>query len=152
VWSVLPRANLFVDTQWACELSKVSVLLADDHPNFPKLVENLLKPEFEVVGIVCDGESLVEASLKLNPDIIVTDISMPVLSGFGAADRLRESGSTAKVIFLTVHSDPDFVRAGLATGALGYVVKPRVAADLSKAIREVLGGHVFISPDISTGN
>jgi len=79
-------------------------------------------------------------------------ISMPILSGFEAVDRLRKSGSTAKVIFLTVHSDPDFVRAGLATGAVGYVVKPRIATDLLVAIREVLEGHVFISQHLSTLN
>jgi DNA-binding NarL/FixJ family response regulator len=129
---------------------KVSVLLADDHPNFPRLVEDLLKPAFEVVGIVCDGVSLVKASLQLNPDIIVTDISMPALSGLEAADQLRKSGSKAKVIFLTVHSDPDFVRAGLDTGALGFVVKSRVATDLLEAIQKVLEGHVFISPHLST--
>jgi DNA-binding NarL/FixJ family response regulator len=133
-------------------LNKVSILLADDHPGFPGLVEDLLKLAFEVVGIVFDGESLVQASLKLNPDIILTDISMPILSGFEAVDRLRKSGSTAKVIFLTVHSDPDFVRAGLATGAVGYVVKPRIATDLLVAIREVLEGHVFISPHLSILN
>jgi len=133
-------------------LNKVSILLADDHPGFPGLVEDLLKLAFEVVGIVFDGESLVQASLKLNPDIILTDISMPIFSGFEAVDRLRKSGSTAKVIFLTVHSDPDFVRAGLATGAVGYVVKPRIATDLLVAIREVLEGHVFISPHLSILN
>ena len=130
-------------------MNKVGILLADDHPSFPKLVENLLTPSFEVVGIVSNGESLVAASMKLNPDIIITDISMPTLSGIEAADRLRKLGSRAKVIFLTVHSDSDFVRAGLATGAFGYVVKPRVATDLLTAIREVLGGRVFISPDPS---
>ena len=133
-------------------MNKVSILLADDHPGFPGLVEDLLKLAFEVVGIVFNGESLVQASSKLNPDIIVTDISMPILNGFEAVDRLRKSGSTAKVIFLTVHSDPDFVRAGLATGAVGYVVKPRIATDLLVAIREVLEGHVFISPHLSTLN
>ena len=133
-------------------MNKVSILLADDHPGFPGLVEDLLKPTFEVVGIVFDGESLVQASSRLNPDIILTDISMPILSGFEAVDRLRKWGSTAKVIFLTAHSDPDFVRAGLATGASGYVFKLRVATDLLVAIREVLEGHIFISPDLSTLN
>ena len=133
-------------------MNKVSILLADDHPGFPGLVEDLLKPTFEVIGIVFDGESLVQASSRLNPDIILTDISMPILSGFEAVDRLRKWGSTAKVIFLTAHSDPDFVRAGLATGASGYVFKLRVATDLLVAIREVLEGHIFISPDLSSLN
>ena len=130
----------------------MSILLADDHPGFPGLVEDLLKPTFEVVGIVFDGESLVQASSRLKPDIILTDISMPILSGFEAVDRLRKWGSTAKVIFLTVHADPDFVRAALSTGALGYVVKPRVATDLLAAIKEVLEGRVFISPYLLSRN
>jgi DNA-binding NarL/FixJ family response regulator len=133
-------------------LSKVSVLLADDHPGFPRLVEGLLTPTFDVVGIVRDGASLVQASQKLSPKIIVTDISMPALSGFEAAEILLKSGSTAKVIFLSAHRDPDFVRAGLATGASGYVIKNRVATDLLDAIREVLEGRVFISPNLSTEN
>ena len=133
-------------------MNKVSILLADDHPSFPKLVESLLKPAFDILAIVSNGESILEAYTRLKPDIIVTDISMPVLSGFEAAVRLRKSGCTAKVIFLTAHSDPDFVRAGLATGASGYVFKLRVATDLLVAIREVLEGHIFISPDLSTFN
>ena len=130
----------------------MSILLADDHPSFPKLVESLLKPAFDVLGIVSNGESILEAYTRLKPDIIVTDISMPVLSGFEAAVRLRKSGCTAKVIFLTVHADPDFVRAALSTGALGYVVKPRVAIDLLAAIKEVLEGRVFISPYLLSRN
>lgn len=133
-------------------MNKVSILLADDHPSFPKLVESLLKPAFDVLGIVFDGESILEAYTRLKPDIIVTDISMPVLSGIEAAVRLRKSGCTAKVIFLTVHADPDFVRAALSTGALGYVVKPRVATDLLAAIKEVLEGRVFISPYLLSRN
>ena len=130
----------------AGQLKKVSVLLADDHPHFPELVESLLEPAFEVVGKVCDGRALFEAALQLKPDVIVMDISMPVLNGIDAADELRRSGCTSKVIFLTVHSDPDFVRTCLATGAFGYIVKPRVALDLMPAIREALAGHLFISP------
>ena len=133
-------------------MNKVSILLADDHPSFPKLVESLLKPAFDVLAIVSNGESILEAYRRLKPDIIVTDISMPVLSGFEAAVRLRKSGCTAKVIFLTVHADPDFVRAALSTGALGYVVKPRVATDLLAAIKEVLEGRVFISPYLLSRN
>ena len=133
-------------------MNKVSILLADDHPSFPKLVESLLKPAFDVLAIVSNGESILEAYTRLKPDIIVTDISMPVLSGFEAAVRLRKSGCTAKVIFLTVHADPDFIRAALSTGALGYVVKPRVATDLLAAIKEVLEGRVFISPYLLSRN
>jgi DNA-binding NarL/FixJ family response regulator len=90
--------------------------------------------------------------MNLKPDVIVTDISMPVLNGIEAANQLNEAGCTSKIIFLTVHSDPDFVRTCLATGAFGYVVKSRVATDLLPAIHEALAGRLFISPSISHGN
>jgi DNA-binding NarL/FixJ family response regulator len=132
-------------TGWA-GLKKVQILLADDHPHFSDMVENLLGSTFEVVGKVGDGRALLEAAMKLKPDIIVTDISMPVLNGIDAADELQRAGCTSKIIFLTVHSDTDFVRTCIATGAFGYIVKPRVALDLVRAINEVLAGHLFISP------
>ena len=128
-------------------MNKVRILLADDHPQFPDLVESLLEPNCEVVGKVCDGRALVEAAERLYPDIIVTDISMPVLNGFEAAEQIQKAGSHAKIIFLTVHSDPDFVRTALSIGAFGYITKPRVALDLLPAIHEALADHLFISQD-----
>src|SRR5271163_1740881 len=113
------------------------------------MVESLLVPACEVVGTVSDGQSLFDAATRLKPDVIVTDITMPILSGIEASKRLRESGSSSKVIFLTVHSDGDFVQACLATGAAGYVLKPRIMSDLLLAIREVLAGRIFISPPFS---
>lgn len=133
-------------------MKKVRILLADDHPHFPELVESLLDPAFEVVGKVRDGRAMLDAALHLHPDVIVADISMPDLNGIEAADELRKSGCNSKVIFLTVHSDPDFIRACLATGAFGYVVKPRVAVDLLPAIQEALAGHLFISPQGAGNN
>jgi DNA-binding NarL/FixJ family response regulator len=127
----------------------VKVLLADDHPGFPGLVASLLESTFEVVGRVADGRSLFEAAMKLNPDVIVTDICMPVLNGLEAADLLRKSGCTAKIVFLSVHSEPDFVQAGLSAGALAYVVKPRLGTELVLAIREALAGKIFVSPGVS---
>lgn len=127
-------------------MSKLRILLADDHPHFPELVEGLLAPAFEVVRIVRDGRALFDAALDLKPDVIVTDISMPVLNGIEAVEELRRSGCTSRIIFLNVHSDPDFVRACLATGAFGFIFKSRVTFDLLPAIREALAGHVFVSP------
>jgi DNA-binding NarL/FixJ family response regulator len=85
---------------------KVRILLADDFPAFSDLVEGLLDPAFDVVGRVNDGEALVTEALKLNPDVIITDISMPVLSGIDAIRKLRQVGSRAEVMFLTTHSGP----------------------------------------------
>jgi DNA-binding NarL/FixJ family response regulator len=109
------------------------------------MVERLLRPKFEVVGKVVDGQSLFEAAIRLKPDVIVTDISMPILDGITTADRLRESGCASRIVFLTVHSDPDFVRACLATGAFAYVVKSHIETELVTAIRDALAGQVFIS-------
>ncbi len=126
-------------------MNKKRVLLADDHPHFADLVESLLGPAFEVVGKVCDGRALVEAAISLKPDLILTDISMPVLNGIEAVEELHRSGCNSKIIFVTVHSDQDFVRSCLAAGGAGYIIKPRVAVDLQAAIRQVLAGHLFIS-------
>jgi len=126
-------------------MNKVRILLADDHPQFLEIVERLLGPTFEIVGIVGDGRALFEAGLNLKPDVIVTDISMPVMNGIEAVDELRKANCASKVIFLTVHSDPDFVRACLAIGTIGYIFKPRVAVDLLAGIREALADHLFIS-------
>jgi len=122
------------------------ILLADDHRNLLELIRGLLEPTYDVVGFVEDGQSLVQAAGKLQPDVIVTDISMPKLNGIEAADRLRESGSSSKIVFLTVHADPDFAQVALKTGALAYVSKFRINTDLLVAIGEALAGRVFVSP------
>jgi DNA-binding NarL/FixJ family response regulator len=121
------------------------VLLADDHRGLLEVIRGLLKIEVEIVGSVSDGESLFDAAMELHPDIIVTDISMPRLNGLEAVNRLRESGCSSKVVFLTSHTDPDFIDVALKTGALAYVFKSSVAADLLFAIQEALAGRVFVS-------
>jgi DNA-binding NarL/FixJ family response regulator len=130
-------------------LGKVRILLADDHRPFLKMVEGLLAQTCAVVGSVSDGQSLVEAAKRLKPDLIVSDISMPILSGIDASKQLRESGSAAKIVFLTVHSDEDFVQTCLAAGAAGYVLKSRIMDDLLHAVQEALAGRIFISPPLS---
>jgi DNA-binding NarL/FixJ family response regulator len=112
-------------------------------------VVRLLDPEFEVVGVVDNGKALLEAAARMQPDVVVADISMPILSGIESAQRLREAGSTAKIVFLTVHEDPDFLRAALAAGGAGYVVKSRLASDLRAAIKEALAGRLFVSPTLT---
>ena len=126
-------------------MGKVRILLADDHLDSLETIERHLKPEFEVVGKVLDGHRLLQEAMRLKPDVIVSDISMPRLNGIEAADQLKESGCQSRIVFLTVHSDPDFVRVCLAAGAFGYVVKSRIGTELVPAIREALAGHIFIS-------
>ena len=128
------------------------VLLADDQQGVLDAISKLLDGEFRIVAAVRDGERVIEAVGRLNPDLLLLDISMPVLSGIEAAARLKlkESARSPKLIFVTVHEDPDYVEAAFAVGARGYVVKRRLAVDLLPAIREVLQGRTFISP--STAN
>jgi DNA-binding NarL/FixJ family response regulator len=122
------------------------IVLADDHRYVLELIRGLLEPAFDVVGAVEDGEALVEAAVNLQPDVIITDISMPKLNGIEAADRLRKSGSSSKIVFLTVHAHPDFVQAALKTGALAYVSKSRITTDLLIAVEEAINGCIFVSP------
>jgi DNA-binding NarL/FixJ family response regulator len=124
-------------------------VLADDHATCLETTTRLLEPEFAVVKTVGDGQSLIDEAARLDPDVLVLDISMPVLNGMEAARRLKAAGSRAKIVFLTVHADSDYVRAALAAGALGYVVKCDLASDLPLALREALAGRSFVSPSIS---
>lgn len=129
-------------------MSRTRILLAEDHAAMRDGVVRLLDPDFEVVGVVADGKSLLDAAARIRPEVIVADICMPALSGIEAAQRLRKTGSTAKILFLTVHEDPDFLRASLAAGGAGYVVKSRLASDLHIAIKEALAGRLFVSPTV----
>lgn len=131
-------------------MSKIRVLLADDYRPLLESASRLLGPRFEIVDVAQNGQALVEAALNLKPDVIVTDISMPMLNGIEAVERLREAGSTSKIVFLTVLSDPDFIRTCMATGALGYVIKTRLAIDLESAILEAVAGRIFISPALDS--
>jgi len=123
----------------AGQLMRARILLADDHPRFPEMEARLLEPEFEVVGNVGNGQALIEEAIRLKPDLIVTDISMPILNGIEAVDRLKGLGCTSRIVFLSVHSDNDFVSMCLSTGALGYVAKSKIASELVPAIRRALG-------------
>lgn len=125
--------------------SPATVLIADDQGHFRNRV--LLHLEsFRVVGTADNGKDLVAEALRLQPDVIVSDITMPIMSGIEAAHELRETGSKLKFVFLTVHEEPEFLRACLAEGALGYVTKSRLRTDLIPAINEALRGRCFISP------
>ena len=129
-------------------MSRATVLLADDQAEFLAVERRLLEPEFEVIETVRNGHAAVEAAIRLAPDVLIIDVSMPVMDGIAAARSLRAAGSWAKVVFLTVHGDPDYVRAALEAGALGYVVKCRLAFDLVPALRDALAGRPFVSPSI----
>ena len=126
------------------------IFLADDHPAVLKATTALLETQFEIVGNAMDGATLVTEVIRLCPDVIVVDITMPVLSGIDAAHRLRESAPSAKIVFLTVHSEQQFLEACMAEGALGYVLKSHMKVHLIPAIRAALAGQSYICPFVPT--
>jgi DNA-binding NarL/FixJ family response regulator len=130
-------------------LVRPRILLADDHPAVLKATNALLELQFDIVGNATDGATLVSEALRLCPDVIVADITMPVLSGIDAAHRLRESASSAKIVFLTVHSEQEFMEACIAEGASGYVLKSHMKVHLIPAIRAALVGQTYICPFVS---
>jgi DNA-binding NarL/FixJ family response regulator len=129
-------------------MDKIRVLLADDHDTIVAQVRTVLDEEFEIVGTVNNGIAAVSEVRRLDPDVLVIDISMPGLDGLEAAARLR-SRRRPKIVFLTVHQDEDFVTAAFDAGASAYVTKADVETDLIPAIREALDGRIFISKSIS---
>lgn len=133
----------------AISLKRLRVLLADDHTAFLERVAKLLEHDYEIVELVSDGHELVASAFELKPDLVVADISMPGLNGIEAARQIRDSGCPSKVVFLTVHEDPDFVPECLEAGGLAYVVKSRLASDLIPAIRMVLANRTYVSPTVS---
>jgi DNA-binding NarL/FixJ family response regulator len=130
-------------------MNPARILLADDHRILAEGLRGLLEPEFRVVATVGDGRQMIEAALRERPDVVIADISMPVLNGIDAAIRMRDSGVTARVIFLTMHHDVAYARRALDAGAAGYLLKHSAATELVTAVREVLAGHTYVAPAIA---
>jgi DNA-binding NarL/FixJ family response regulator len=131
-------------------LIRPRVLLADDHPALLKGANALLKPQFEVVGSVKDGDTLVSEALRLRPDVIVADITLPVLSGIDVVYELREAALAPKIVYLTIHSEQPFIEACMVEGALGYVLKPHMKSHLIPAIQAALAGRPYNCSFVST--
>ena len=130
-------------------MRKIRVLLADDHEAVLKQVRAILGEDFDIIGAVNNGQDAVAETQRLEPDVLVIDISMPVLNGLQAARQLQTKNHGAKIVFLTVHADQDFVAAALSGGASGYVAKSEVTSELVPAIREALEGGIYITKTIS---
>ncbi len=125
------------------------VLLADDHTLVLEGIKKLLEPHFEVIGMVQDGRALLEAVRKHPTDVILIDVSMPLLNGIDAARQLRKIAPDTKIIFLSMHADPAIVTEAFEVGARGYLLKSGVAAELVFAIQEVVRGHQYVTPTLT---
>jgi two-component system nitrate/nitrite response regulator NarL len=124
------------------------VVLADDQSEILQSAQQILGDEFRIVGTAENGAVAVELAARLSPDVLVLDISMPVQNGIEAACHLKELGSTTRVVFMTVNTEPEFVEAALFAGAFGYVLKQFLASDLVPAIWAAMDGATFISPSV----
>jgi DNA-binding NarL/FixJ family response regulator len=130
-------------------MNKTSVLLAEDHTIVAEGLKSILEGEFDLIGIVPDGRSLVETAKQLKPDVIVTDISMPLLNGLDAARQIKREGLPAKIIFLTMHTDVPLATEAFRAGASGYLLKQSASQELITAIHEVVKGHAYVTPLIT---
>jgi DNA-binding NarL/FixJ family response regulator len=122
-----------------------TILLADDNEEVRRTVASLLQGEFQIVAMAENGVQVIELAHSALPDVMVLDIFMPVANGIETAIRLKAFGCPSKMLFLTVDEDPDLAEAAMSIGALGYVLKARLATDLIPAIRDALDGHVYVS-------
>lgn len=131
-------------------MQNITILLGDDNSAVLDRLGKMLEKEksYQVIGAISDGTMVVREYLRLRPDIIILDISMGDVSGIDLARELRDSGCVAKIIFLTVHEDSDFVNAGMGVGGSAYVVKSRLGQDLVSAIKAVLSHKIFVSPNL----
>jgi len=125
------------------------VILADDHAMVAEGLGRLISEVADLVGQVADGRELVDSTRRLKPDIVVSDVSMPVLSGLDALRQLRAGGSQARFIFLTAHTEAQLAAEAMRAGASGYLLKAAAGEELFEAIRAAMAGRVFLSPHIA---
>jgi len=130
-------------------MRKPRILLADDHALVLEGFRRILEGHYELVGTVGDGRALLEAAKTMHPDIVILDISMPLLNGIDAAAQLKKICPKAKLIIMTMHADTDYVRSAFEAGASAYVLKRSAVDELEQAIRAVLEGHSYITPLIT---
>jgi len=129
-------------------MKRSRILLADDHELILEGLQKILEPYYEVVGAVSDGRSLVDTALRLKPDLIVLGVRLPLLSGIDAARQIGKSLPRVKLLFLTVHANPAYLREALNAGATGYILKSSTREEILGAVTKALAGQTYISPGI----
>ena len=130
-------------------MARIRILVADDHPIVFNGLRQILEPEYEIVGEVQDGGTLVAAAAELRPDVVVSDITMPVLDGIEAIRKIRAADMGVQFIVLTMHTDAAHLNAALRAGASAFVLKSSAGHELLTAIGEVLSGRTFVTPGLS---
>jgi DNA-binding NarL/FixJ family response regulator len=128
---------------------KPRLLLADDHTLVLEAFKKLLEPEFEIIGMVTDGRRLLELAPQLRPDVILIDLSMPLLNGMDAGERIKKMVPSAKLIVLTMNEDYELASKALREWASGYLLKSSAGSELVKAVREVLKGRSYTTPRVA---
>src|SRR5271170_379257 len=131
-------------------MKRTRVLLADDHPLTLEGLRAFLEPHLDSVGTVTDGRALVEAALRLKPELIILDITMPLLNGIDAAIQIKKSLPAVKLLFVTMHVNPAYLEAALSAGGNGYVLKSAAREELLEAIQHVMGGRIYVRPTLSS--
>jgi DNA-binding NarL/FixJ family response regulator len=126
-------------------MTPVTVLLADDHSIVIEGLRRVLEPTFTVVGAVPDGRALVVATQELEPDVVVADVSMPVLNGIEAARQIRQTNQHVSIVFFTMHSDVVYAAEAFQAGGSAYVLKSSAGTEIVTAVREALAGRRYIS-------
>jgi DNA-binding NarL/FixJ family response regulator len=127
-------------------MAQPRILLADDHSFILAGIRSLLEAHYDLVGEVSDGRSLVEAALRLRPDLTILDVTMPLLNGIDAARQIKKEWPNAKLLFLTMHASTVYLREAVEAGGLGYVLKSSATEELRTAIQKVLKGQAYLAP------
>ncbi|MEP7352594.1 MAG: response regulator transcription factor [Acidobacteriota bacterium] len=133
-------------------MKRSRILLADDHALTTEGIRAVLAGNQEIIGYVSDGRALVEAAVHLRPELIVLDITMPLLNGVDAARQIKKSLPGVKLLFVTMHVNPAYVEAALTAGATGYVLKSAAREELLAAVETVMKGQLYITPSLSIGD
>lgn len=131
-------------------MKRTRILVADDHTLTLEGIRTIVEPHHEIVGMVTDGQSLIDAALRLQPDLIVTDISMPLLNGIQAVIEIKKSLPGVKLLFVTMQTKPAYVEAALKAGGTGYVLKSSAREELLEAIQCVLNSCIYLTPGLAT--
>ncbi len=131
-------------------MKRARIILADDHTLTLEGMRVVLEPHHDVMATVTDGRALLEAAERLHPELVILDITMPLLNGIDAAGHLKKSLPGVKLLFVTMHSNPAYLEAALDTGATGYVLKSSAREELLDAVDGVMKGRIYVSPSLST--